>query len=443
MNRPSKPTASAGSHSRRRATIVVVALVCAVIFVTAIPVVTVLLAKRAIARREPAKALEWLKIATIFGNRNGEIDFLRARCFRKQGKVEEFRQSILAASDRGYQRQTLEREQLLLQAQAGRMKEIDEKIAEIFQTAGDDTAEVCEAYVSGLLLNFRQGDAVRVIDSWSQDYPEDPYPLFVKGRIYQNSNKVREAEECYRRALAINPHAPPIRFQLAELLISAKRIDEAMPLLQVLTTDPKFGDLAWLRTAKCARMRGDAASRKRALEQIKSPNQLPPGEYELEVGLQELETQNYEQAVTQLQRSRDLQPGSTEAGHALAQALRAAGRREEADRQALYVAKAQEELQRSDRLQNQLADDFTNYELRLEIGQILLTYGDPARGRAWIQSVINAMPGHRRANAMMADHYEMLGQSSAKYAELAKQYRERAGKDAHERVSEESKPATE
>lgn len=430
MTRPAKTPVRNPSLSRRWWTAGIVTVVTLLVVPVVTSVVTVSLAKRAISKREPAKALEWLKIAAAFGHRHGEIDFLQSRCYRKLGNVEGFRTAILSASRRGYRQQDLEREQLLLQAQTGRMKEVDDRISQIFQTAGEDTAEVCEAYVSGLLLNFRQAEALRVIDSWSQDYPDDPFPQFVRGRIHQNANQPQEAEKSYRRALEIAPKNSEVRMQLAELLIQAKRIDEALSILRSLTNDSKLRDLAWLRIAKCSRIQGDAAARQQALGEIKLPEQLPPGDYDLELGLLELDQQRFEVAVTHLQRSKLLQPGSTETSHALAQALRAAGRKEEGDREALFVAEAQAELQRSDTLQNELSEDFNNLDRRLEIGRILLTYGDPARGRAWVQSVLNASPSHRRANQMLADHYETLGQTSAKYAELAKQYRERAGSEA-------------
>ena len=84
------------------------------------------------------------------------------------------------------------------------------------------------------------------------------------------------------------------------------------------------------------------------------------------------------------------------------------------------------ELLRSDRLQQELALHPNDFEIRLEIGKILLQYGDAARGKAWVQSVINLFPGHRDANLILANYYESLGDSSKQHAALASQYRSRA-----------------
>lgn len=162
-----------------------------------------------------------------------------------------------------------------------------------------------------------------------------------------------------------------------------------------------------------------------ALKQIQHEDGLPSGDLSLERGFLAFDQERFDDAIGFLSQAKQSQPRSIEIGNALASALRASGQKEEGDREAQRIATAQSELLRSDRLQQELSGHPDDFELRLEIGTILLRDGDPSRGKAWVQSVINLFPGHRRANLLLAEYYESLAESSPRYAEFAEQYRAR------------------
>ena len=427
MTRRSAPLPNSIQLTRSR---IVLGLVSVIVVFSAfaflIPVIATSYAKSAIAHRKPADAMRWLRLSTFGRWNKGEVEFLRARCHRKLGQAEEFRGSILAAAAAGFDKKRLEREQLLLFAQAGRLRDVDPKIAEIFQTADEDTAEVCEAYVTGLLLNFRQSEALTVIDSWAKDYPKDPVPEQIRSRIYKSSQRFDEAEAAMRQALKLAPNSGEIRFQFAELLIDSGKLKEAIQTLTDLSADNNWSDWCWIRIAKCERLRGNPAAHQSALEKICNPDKLPVDVMELEKGLLAIYQERYDDAINSLQLARKSQPRAIEIRFALARALRSSGRNEEGAREAIVAARAEAELARSDRLQFEVASDPKNIDLRMEIGRILLEYGDPAMGRAWFLSVLNIIPGHRAANLALADHYDQLGQTSSEFRELARECRERA-----------------
>jgi len=74
MARRSVPPVRSGLFSRRRMAVwlLMTVVLCVVAFT---PPVTVWLAKRAIARREPEVALRWLEFAGMFGHRKGQNRF--------------------------------------------------------------------------------------------------------------------------------------------------------------------------------------------------------------------------------------------------------------------------------------------------------------------------------------------------------------------------------
>lgn len=390
------------------------------------PWTALVLAKSAITRREPETALRWLRCAEWFRQHRAEIRFLQARCWRRLGQTEEFRTAIQAAAQAGYPTPRLEREQILLQAQLGRLNEVEDQIPRILQTAEEDTAEACEAYVSGLLLNFRQVEALRVIDSWSKDYPGDLYPVLIQGQVHQNAGKLEEAEAAYRQALAMSPHSRAVQQNLADVLVSAQKIEPALELYRRLTADTQRRDAAWLQIAKCERLRGDLDAAQRALSQIRDRARFTDGSLDLQEGLVALDQQRFEQAALALDRAKRANPRSVEIRHARAQALRGAQRNEDAAKEAEFVATAQAELSRGDQLHDQIVANPLDPRLRLEIGKILLKYGDPVRGVVWVQSALNLRPTYRDANLTLATYYEEQASKSPQSASLARQYRARA-----------------
>ena len=388
------------------------------------------MARSSLTDRDPQTALFWLSKARWFGAHRGKIEFLRARCFRRIGDLEQFRTSMQAALHQGFPASLLEREQILMLAQVGRLRDVDARMPEILVNANEDSGEVCEAYASGLLINFRQEEALTVIDSWSKDYPADPQPELIRAQVMQNAGRFKETEAAYLRALKRSPSSAEIRMRLGLALLANRKIDQARDIFQSLLSDARYHDTANLQIARCERTRGDLTKCQAALDQIRAPDKLADGDLELEKGLLALNKGEFAAAVESLERVKSERPRSLEVGSALAAALRGVGRVEEAASEARQVADSESKLSHADRLQVEVSGDPNNLERRLEIGRILLEHGDPKRGVSWVQSVLNLDPNHRHANLVLAAYYQSLGSKSKENAKLAKAYLERAESSA-------------
>ena len=384
------------------------------------------LARSSLTDRDPQAALFWLSKARWFGPHRGEIEFLRARCFRRMGDLEPFRSSMQVALHQGFPASLLEREQILMLAQVGRLRDVDARMPDILLNANEDSGEVCEAYASGLLINFRQEEALTVIDSWAKDYPADPQPELIRAQVMQNAGRFKETEAAYLRALKRSPSSPEIRMRLGMALLANRKIDQARDIFQSLLTDARYHDAASLQIARCERIRGDLTKCQVALDQIRAPEKLADGDLELEKGLLALNKGEFAAAVESLEWVKSQRPRSLEVGSALAAALRGVGRVDEAATEARRVADSEAKLSHADKLQVEVASDPNNLDLRLEIGKLLLEHGDPKRGVSWVQSVLNLDPNHRQANLALAKYYQSLDSTSKENARLAKMYLERA-----------------
>ena len=90
--------------------------------------------------------------------------------------------------------------------------------------------------------------ALASIDSLIAEYPDNPYLWELKGQVYFEVGKSREAEAAHRRAVELKPGAPLLRINLAQAIIAsgdAHRSDEAISELQKALAVEADNAFAW------------------------------------------------------------------------------------------------------------------------------------------------------------------------------------------------------
>lgn len=92
----------------------------------------------------------------------------------------------------------------------------------------------------------RIGEALALVDGLLKDIPNDPHFLELKGQIYFETGKVKDAVVCYRASVKQRPHAPTLNILLAHSLIEAssvrnpEELEEAIRALKLtLDKDPE------------------------------------------------------------------------------------------------------------------------------------------------------------------------------------------------------------
>ena len=412
--------------SWRVLTLAVVMVLLALLLAAVLSMEAISQARASIRQGDPELGIVWLNRASWFFLHDGEIQFLRARCFRKLGHAEAFRKAIISASEKGVSAKVLDREQTYFLAQAGQLTQVEHRMGQIFREAGEDAGEACEAYATGLALNLRQTEALVVTDYWAKDYPDDARPEFVRGLIFSSMNRTKLAEQAFRRAVELDPDSSEIQLKLGALLMETKQLDGATVVFRGLLRNQKYHDIAWLNISRAERLKGDLPVSRQALESIRNPSQFLQGDVELATGLLAIDQRDYELGERLLRPITEKQPRNLEAQNALAIALRGLGRREEAEEQSENVATAQNALSRGSRLYDDVVVHPHDPLPRIEIGRIELQYGDEQRGVAWLLSALNLEPENTEANSTLAEHYEQQASSNKTYAELAKHYRLKA-----------------
>ena len=358
----------------------------------------------ALAAHDPDRALDWLDRNDRWFGADGDTCFLRARANRKKGDWSALVANLKRARELGCPRARIEREQWLGMAQSGQLRDAEPQLSRLLADPQDDGAEICEAFVNGYFLNHRLNEAARLLTAWIADFPKDPEPLYIRGKIRLESQFLSDAEQDFRRALAIDRAYWPAACELADTLVLERQFDGALEIYRRAATIPAHRVRAQIGETKCLRLlecrREARASVRRLLDDVPDAR-----EGLLELGLLELDEGEYAAARVPLEAALALNPRALVVRQALSRALRGIGDVEGAQEHAAYIEAAQAALQRADQLSDRVARDPRNADLRCEIGMIYLKYAVPERGLNWLKSALDCAPGHRAARQALDDYF--------------------------------------
>ena len=335
---------------------------------------------------------------------------LLARNARRNSDPQAFRRYLDQARQQGAEPELVDREETLLLAQAGQLREAEPKLPTLLQAARGDEQEICRAFVQGYLLNLRLADADRLLDSWEQDYPRAYEPYLLRGYARESVSQFEAAETAYRRALQLAPDRTEVIVRLAHVLLERRQIDKVYELLrQARARRPNVPEieLVW---AQCLHQQGDFAEARTVLQSYltQSPNDASAAGL---LGRIELAEKNWDAAIQALQTAAQVQPQDTTIRYALGQALQAAGKPTEAQVHFDYVARAAGPLDELEAILEQILREPEKAELRYRAGTILMDYGSPDDGAKWLRSVVQLEPQHRAAHERLAEYHAARGEN--------------------------------
>jgi tetratricopeptide (TPR) repeat protein len=172
---------------------------------------------------------------------------------------------------------------------------------------------------------------------------------------------------------------------------------------------------AQLTLAKAHKERGENAL---AIECLRQLLRVDPRNDAAQVLLARitLDSGDPEGALRELAPIIELWPGDLLASYCRAEALRAAGRIDEAKVHFKDYAKLEQNSQRLEQLGRLVTRNPFDPELRYEMGLLQMRHLSRAEGVMWLQSVFLYAPDHAGAHAALAEYYEKVG--DIKQAEL-------------------------
>ena len=395
--------------------------------------------ERTIALRDYPTATTWLTRANWLGPSTARSLFLQARLDRKQGRLEQFAASIARAEKGGVSKIKIQLENLLAISQTGRMSEIESRMGTLLIDQNHDAAEICEAFVLGCLLNYRFADAQKILDLWQADYPDDPQPHYLRGRILEHENNYEGSEKEFRLALKLQPRHAAAAYNLGRLLTLQQMPAEARDIYLACARMLTLPNAAWVGIGRSERALGHSEEARRWLLKGVDGSERPEvqevyrwmgetaesarAQAAQELGQLELDQQNFAEAVRWFEKAVKANPHDWKVRHGFATALRNNGELERAKETFAIVEEYRSAWQRIDKLFDQLQQHPTSAEVRTQIGAAFLKYYSENQGLIWLNSALSYDPNFSEAHELLADYFAAHMKENAQFEDLAKRHR--------------------
>lgn len=392
-------------------------------------------ARQALARRDYDAALDWASQAARLDEHNAETEFLLARIERKLGHLDQTEKHLGRAAKLGLESERRRREEVLAQAQVGTLEGILSKLDQMLVDQRGDGADICEAYANGLLINGQLNEAEGLIQQWSQAFPDDPVPDYLRGRLAESRHVYADAERSYRDALKKNSRHFPSAYGLGRCLIELHRWQEAHDSFRTCLA-MRVPAPAQLGMARCLMNQGDDAQarelllravavpraiRMEALKRVGESTEFDQLGFEL--GALEAKLSHFADAVTWLEQAVAHNPKHRQAHYQLALALNALGRETEAQPHLDYFTSVQKKLDELDRLHGIVQRHPEDLDSQCQFGKLHLEVDSDAVGLFWLRAVLSRDPHHRPTHAVLADYYATKAAVDPNLARLSEHHR--------------------
>lgn len=398
-------------------------------------------AEQNLLARDPENALQWLDSAARFDADNPQTILLKARALRKAHDVEAAYATLKQYYELEGATPAFQQEQWLLKAQVGDNSDLQAHLSEILIEPEGSIQDICETYVNSCILNYQFDDALQILKLWEADFPTDPLPNFMRGKMYEHNLVWEAAGTEYEAALSKDPGFAPAAYSLGRIQLTLKKTEAALQYFQraVENTDQPWP--AQVGVARCLRLLNRNAEAKALLEQVlqADPETLQKAyqalgdhkaqalsEPQQEMAKLELGEKNYEAALKWLEPAARANPLDLGIKNSLMLVYSRLGRKEEARKLGEVVKETNVVLAEIPKLLDRVQENPGDAELRFEIGQKYLKYVSEEQGVVWLNSVLQYQPDHRGAHQALANYYEQNLSRGASFERLAKVHRQRA-----------------
>ncbi|MGA0601097.1 M48 family metalloprotease [Caulobacter sp. KR2-114] len=103
--------------------------------------------------------------------------------------------------------------------------------------------------------------AIRAIDALIAEHPNNPYLWELKGQVYFEAGRPKDAEPAHRRSVELKPDAPLLRINLGQTLVATEdktKLDEAISEINRALTEEPDNALGWRLLSEAYDAKGEA-----------------------------------------------------------------------------------------------------------------------------------------------------------------------------------------
>jgi predicted Zn-dependent protease len=364
----------------------------------------------ALDRYHAEEALHYLERYLWLNPNSVQAHLLAGRAARRMGDLEGA-EAHLRTCRRLYPDKSDEiaLEWALLRVTLGDLDENEAYLLERGTRSRRDAALVLEALAEGYTRLYRITDALRCLERWLEQEPDNVQAVFLRGNLWWQIQVPHRGVPDYQRVLEIDPERHEARWRLARCLVEGGGYDQALPLLEQ-TLNHRPGDPeALVLLARCEHMLGQPERARERLDGVLRDH--PDHALALRTrGQLALLSGQPAEAEEWLRRGVAVAPTDYQVSWFLAEALEQQGKSTEAQVQREQANKWRDRRARLGQILSRLmAEKPHDPALHAELGGLLIELGNAREGEGWLLSALHLDPGYRPAHAALAEYYQKQG----------------------------------
>jgi tetratricopeptide (TPR) repeat protein len=298
---------------------------------------------------------------------------------------------------------------LLLRVQTGDLGQVAPTLIDTVEKGHPESPLILETLAQAYLHLFRYKAAYACLTKWIEIRPDAAKAYQWRGWALERLNKPKAAGEDYQHALELDPNLFLVRLRVAEMLLEDKRAPEALPHLEILHRQSPDNPEVLGRLGMCRYYQNRTAEARRLMEAAIAHQPRDPA---LLIHLAKLDLQEGQgvRAEERLKKALQVDPSDTDALYTLSSVLQFQGRSADAETAMKDYQRAKEELDRINKLLQEVADSPSARPAEYaELGSLLLRAGRDRQGVYWLEQALDRDPALKRAHAALAAHFEKKG----------------------------------
>lgn len=359
-------------------------------------------------------------------SRNARTHLLAARAERRDGDIESAARHLRECqSTLGDNSPESVLEWAMLHAAGGDLKPVEEQLYTHARQRPEQAPLILEALAEGYIRTSRAVDALRCLEAWLSQEPENTQALYLRGNLFRQTDSLQKAADDYRRVVELDPDRHDARWSLAMALLAIGRYQEAADHLRIVRPFRSDEDEVLVCLAICNHRMGKSRDARPLLDAVlaRQPDHGLALLTRAQMALTDGDLVESEKWLRQALRAR---PKDYKTNWLLAECLQKQDRVEEAESQRARAEKIRERLDRQSEISGRLiSENPDDPALPYELGQIQLELGDPQHAEIWFFSALRLDEHYVPALKALAGYYQQRGD-----ADKAEEYRFRAEQSA-------------